>query len=65
MYHIYNTDEMKVKKIKKSELFETLQELQEKGAIFSLDIDNEITYSFEDDFEGETIESLIEQATFH
>ncbi len=65
MYHIYNIDEMKVKKVHKSELFGTLNELQEKGAVFSLDIDHEITYSFEDEFESETIESLIEQATFH
>lgn len=65
MYHLYNTDEMKAKKVHRSELYGTLKELQDKGAVLCLDIDNDITYSFEDDFEGETIESIIEQATFH
>ena len=65
MYHIYNVDEMKVKKVHKSELFGTLKDLEEKGAVFSLDIDDEITYSFDDDFEGESIETLIEKAPYH
>ncbi|MCP1251428.1 hypothetical protein NK212_06140 [Elizabethkingia sp. S0634] len=48
--------------ISKSELYGTLLELQEKGAVFSLDIDHEIAYSFEDDWEGETIDFIIENA---
>ena len=65
MYHLYNTDEQTLKKVHRSELYGTLLQLQEQGAIFSLDIDNEICYSFEDDFEGETIEVLMENATIH
>lgn len=65
MYHIYNVDELSVKKVSKSELYGTLKQLEDEGAIFSLDIDNEITYSFEDEFEGESIDKLIELAPYH
>ncbi len=65
MYHIYNVDEQSVKKVSKSELYGTLKQLEDEGAIFSLDIDDEITYSFEDEFEGESIEVLIEKAPYH
>lgn len=65
MYHIYNVDEQSVQQVTKSELYGTLETLQEKGAIFSLDIDNDITYSYEDEFESESLDNLIEMATFH
>lgn len=62
-YIIYNTDNMTKRIVPKSELYGTLIELQNKGAIFSLDIDHEIVYSFEDEWEGETIDYIIENAT--
>lgn len=62
-YTLYNTDNMTKKIVDGSVLYGTLLELQEKGAIFSLDIDNEITYSFEDEFEGESIDVIMEMAT--
>jgi hypothetical protein len=65
MFHLFNTDEQTVKKVHKSELYGTLVSLKEEGAIFSLDIDNDICYSFEDEFESEEINVLIENATFH
>ncbi|MDV4026051.1 hypothetical protein CMT52_17095 [Elizabethkingia anophelis] len=61
-YVIYNTDNLTKRIVPKSELYGTLLELQEKGAVFSLDIDHEITYSFEDNWEGETIDFIIENA---
>ncbi|MDV4099060.1 hypothetical protein CMT22_17700 [Elizabethkingia anophelis] len=61
-YVIYNTDNMTKRIVPQSEIYKTLLELQKRGAIFSLDRDNEITYSFEDDWEGETIEYIIENA---
>lgn len=64
-YTLYNTDNMTKKEVHKSELYGTLLELQEKGAIFCLDIDHEITYSFEDEWEGETIDYIIENAKYN
>jgi len=65
MYHIYNTDELTVKIVSKSELYGVLSALEMQGAVFSLDIDDEICYSYEDEFEGETIDVLIAKAPFH
>lgn len=63
-YTLYNTDNMTKKVVDKSELYGVLLELQEKGACFCLDIDHHITYSFEDGWDGESIEYIVENATY-
>ncbi len=63
-YTLYNTDNMTKKVVSKFELYAVLLELKQKGAVLCLDIDHEITYSFEDDWEGESIEYIIENAAF-
>ena len=65
MYHLFNTDNLTAKKVHKSELYDVLTDLKNRGAIFSLDIDCDICYSFTDNFESEDIEILLTDASFH
>ena len=64
-YILFNADNMKKKIVNESDLCQVLLELQSKGAIFSLDSDNDIIYSFEDENDGETIEFIVENAKFY
>lgn len=65
-HKIFNTDNQTVTTVHRSELYGTLKELEDKGATISLDYDNDIMYSFEDEgYEGESIEKVIEMAKYY
>lgn len=64
--HIYDLNIQKLIKVKESGLKKMLEKIQNKGNVFSLDSDNDICYSDdEEDDEDLTINDLIKKAKRH
>ena len=56
---------MKVKKVHDEDLKDVLTFIKAKGACLFLDIDDEICFSYEEEGDGEDVETLIKEAIKH
>lgn len=61
MFNLYNTDTRRNKKLRFCQFVNLLFQLQDEGAFFSLDLEGQATYSFRNNNETETIQTIIQE----